>query len=1104
MGGSTWVSLGPTNGAGRMTGISPHPTDVGTVLAGAAGGGVWKTTDGGASWVSLTDGLNDLSVGAVAYAPSSPNVVYLGTGEGSYAVDFIPGIGLLKSTDGGATWTLPSSVLASRFHRINVHPTNPNELLVGTSRGALRSTDGGASWETVISPTAYGDVPEILRDPTDPRNLFATTWCISGGCTFKTAHVLKSTDGGATWTDRSFGLPTANPSDFAYERTALALSPSNTSVLYAARSVRPAAGTIISHVYRTVDGGATWTDLPSVSARNSRYLADQSWYNNTIIVSPTDSNTVIAGGTRYLRSTDGGANFTPVLDGEVHVDAHDLRYQGSTLWFANDGGVWTSVDDGISSTDRNNGLVTRQYYALAIDPINRNRILAGAQDNGTNQRMDGGGTVWRPVIGSDGFECVVNPFSPAIAWGSTQQGQIFRSRNVGASTDPSFQSVTPPYDANEETPFLTVLRNDPRAPQTIYTGSYRLWRSRDGGTVWVPLPTTTTDGSAWPRSTTVTSLALSRTDPLLILVGKENGIYRSGDGGQTWTPATGVPDRVLTNLEIDPTNSGIAYATFSAITLPSVYRSVDGGLTWAPSASGLPAFPSQVIRVDPTDSNVVFVGTDVGVFRSPDRGATWSRFGTGLPSSSVHDLQVLDDGSMLRVATHGRGIWELQVPATGNNPPVPTVVAPASSIAVPLGTTVSFSGTVTDPDPGDTASGTWFFPDTSENIPLPGGAGTVAHTFRRAGSFPVALSARDSRGALGTAVVQVSVTDSGDACATPVVIPSNGPFPYAVLASSESATTEATDPSPSCWVSAKAASLWFEYTPPADGQYEISTCGSAPDTVLSVFTGAACGPYTPVSGGCNDDAPASSGCGTQASLVTVTGRAGQTFRIQATGFDESSLGSFALNVRPISVPASSPRVGGVNAGEGPAPGGTTVLITGSGFQNDATVSFGGVAGTDVVVLAPTLLSVRTPAHAPGDVDVSVTSGGGTGTLSRAFAFTPYTPVACAPGDSTLCMNGGRFRAQVVWRVPTQNAAGLASAVALTGDTGYFWFFSSNNIELVVKVVDGRGFNGKFWVFYGALSNVEYTLTVTDIVTGAVRVYTNPSGLLSSVADTSAF
>ena len=173
VGGTNWVSIGPTNGAGRMIGIAPHPIIFGTLYAGAADGGVWKTTDGGSSWTPLTDGINDLSIGAVALAPSSPNIIYAGTGEGGYGVDFIPGIGLLKSTDSGSTWTIPPSVIATEFYKISVHPTNPLELVVGTNQGGQRSIDGGTSWTTVISRTTYGDVTDIVRDPTNPQVLYA-------------------------------------------------------------------------------------------------------------------------------------------------------------------------------------------------------------------------------------------------------------------------------------------------------------------------------------------------------------------------------------------------------------------------------------------------------------------------------------------------------------------------------------------------------------------------------------------------------------------------------------------------------------------------------------------------------------------------------------------------------------------------------------------------------------------------------------------------------------------------------------------------------------------------------------------------------------------
>lgn len=1101
VGGNQWISLGPTNGAGRMTALAFDPTSPATAYAGAAGGGLWKTTDSGGTWAPLTDGLSDLSVGAVAVAPSSPGTVYLGTGEGGYAIDFIPGIGILKSTDGGATWNLPSSVIATTFYRISVHPTNPNELVVGTREGAFRSTDGGDSWTNVISRATYGDVPDIVRDSSDPRTLYAATWCASGSCTFPAARVLRSTDGGATWSDRSTGLPSTTATG-VYERLALGMSAASSSILYAARGIRDDSTKVVtSHVYKSTDGGGTWTDLSSVSgdSTNRRYMADQCWYNDAVVVSPTDPNTVVVGGTTYLRSSDGGVTFSTTLNG-VHVDCHDLRYQGTALWIANDGGIWRSPDDGRSASDKTAGLVTRQFYALAVDPVNHDRILAGAQDNGTGQRMDGGGTAWRQVIGADGFECAIHPLSPEIAWGTIQDGSVRRTKSAGGNV-PAFENITPPYASDEVLPFLSIVQFDPASPGTLYTGSTRVWRSLDDGSVWAPLSTVTTDGSTWSAASTVTSVGLSRTDPLLLLVGKGRAVFRSGDGGKTWISGSGLPAFVVNNVEVDTVNSSIAYAALARTNGPSLYKSVDGGLTWSPSANGLPLFASQVIRVDPTDPNVVYCGTDVGVYRSTDHGGTWSKFGSGLPNSSVADLRIFEDGSVLRVATHGRGVWELQVPPTGNTPPTAVVSSPASAVSVALGGSLTFSGIVADPDPGDAATGAWFFPDTTE---LVAAGPAVTHTFRRAGVFPVALSARDSHGAMTSAIVSVTVAEAADACSAPVVIPGGGPFPYALRVNNEAATTQPSDPRPSCAQGPAFNSVWFEFTPVQAGTYEFSTCGSAIDMVLTAYTGPACGPYAGIAGGCNDDAPAGSICaGSNAALVTIPIAAAQTVRIQATSFDGVNVGTFPLNVRLSGSDASIPRVAAVSASEGP-PGGTTVIIAGANFADGASVTFDGVPASEVLVLDATAISAKAPTHAPGTVDVAVTAGAGTGTLGKGFTYAGFTASPCTPGPTALCLNGGRFRAEVKWRVPTANQNGQASAVSLTRDTGYFWFFSANNIELVVKVVDGRGFNQKFWVFYGALSNVEYELTVTDLQTGAVRVYTNPNGQLSSVADTAAF
>ncbi|MDQ2870068.1 MAG: hypothetical protein M3S32_04955, partial [Acidobacteriota bacterium] len=472
VGGTEWVSLGPTNGAGRMTAIAPVAGAPGTAYAGSAGGGVWKTVDGGATWVSLTDGLHDLAVGAIALAPSSPSVLYVGTGEGGTGSAFIPGIGLLKSSDGGATWILPDRVLATALYRILVHPSNPNDVLAGTNDGAFRSTDGGATWTNVIPRATYGDVPDMVRDATNPQVVYATTWCVRRNCTVASGRILKSSDGGATWVEGSSGLPDGRKG--FYERISIAISESSPSVLYAARASSDlVTGDVISRIFKTTDGAGTWTEIAgaAVNKNASHYLGNQSWYDNALVVSPTNPDDLIAGGVFYARTSDGGTTFTTDLDSSIHPDCHDLRYQGSTLWIANDGGIWTT-EDGKTATARNTGLVTRQFYALANDSSNRDRIIAGAQDNGTVQRI-GTGTDWRYLQGGDGGEAAVHPFVPSTAWVSSQGAQIYRTRAAGADGFPLVRLVAPPLEPEEFAPLKSLIRLDTRERETLYTGSWR-------------------------------------------------------------------------------------------------------------------------------------------------------------------------------------------------------------------------------------------------------------------------------------------------------------------------------------------------------------------------------------------------------------------------------------------------------------------------------------------------------------------------------------------------------------------------------------------------------------------------------------------------------
>lgn len=933
-----WVSLGPSNLGGRMTAIAPHPTSNGTIYAGAADGGLWKTTTAGASWVPLTDNINDLAVGAVAVAPSQPNTIYLGTGEGGgnllgYSLKAqnmaIPGIGLLKSTDGGTTWAFPKSVIATEFYRISVHPTNPAELVIATNMGAHRSTDGGSSWTAVISPDTYDHVTDLVRDPKAPATIYATSWdaglwcALSRRCQVLSPRLLKSTNGGVSWVEKQSALPVSTSSR-RVSRMALAISPSNTSVLYLALAIQDTGnGSEISHVYKSTDKGETWMDLPGLgSSPVNTYLGRQAFYDNAIVVSPSNENVVVAGGVFYARTLDGGATwqYAPMLSGGtfnqcellvtpgIHADVHDLRYQGSTLYIANDGGMWSSVDNGDNAVEINSNLVTRQYYGLAIDPVNRNRIFAGGQDNGTDRRTDAGGSNWTThIIGADGFNCAINPYVPSLAYATAQGSAVYRFREAGRANYPCFTYLGPPIPSSEGRSFFSNLTMDPNEPSTLYVTSFlRPWRSTDGGDTWQPLSTTTTDGSPWEPGNTF-GLAISRSNGSVIIIAKSSeggsliNLFRTTDGGQTWrSAANGLPRSFINGVDIDPNNAETAYACVASTAGPLVYATTDGGSSWTARGTGLPdGFAAIVVRTDPVDSNVVYCGTDVGVYRSTNKGLSWAPYGTGLPSSSVQDIRLSDDAGLVRIATHGRGIWELQTTPSKNAAPRTSISTPRGNMTITKGTSLTFSGTISDPDAGDTVTGRWTFPDNWQSMPVAAGSTTVTHTFDRAGFFPVTLSARDSHRLMGASFVNVIVREPADDCGTAVVFPGNGPFPFTAQVNNEVATTQPSDPVPSCADSFSKSnrSLWFSFTPATAGTYEFATCDSSIDSTISVWTGPACGPYLPVAMGCNNDAAANSGCnGFGASFLTLNLPAGQTVRIMVSAAVGLGLGGMPVAV----------------------------------------------------------------------------------------------------------------------------------------------------------------------------------------------------------------
>ena len=1012
IGGNTWKSIGPTNGAGRATALALHPTTPGTLIIGAAGGGAWRSSDGGATWKALTDDIPNLSVGALAYAPSNPSRIYLGTGEGGYAGDFIPGIGLLMSNDGGDSWTLPSSVAATQFYRIIVSATNPEDLLAATNGGLLHSTNGqNGPWVQVINSTpgvgtpGYGDVTDVVRDPSDAKTLYATTWdrrlwCVrssktcSADTSFETPTLMKSIDSGATWLPSSAGLPVSTKTR-RVNRMSIAIAPSAPQTLYLATSIFDGdSGNETSYIYKSTDGAATWTETTVNHSSFSTYLSTQAWYGNALVVSPSDPNAVVAGGVIYIRTTDGGTTWSRVLN-SVHVDVHDLRYDPlNVLWIANDGGVWSANDTVTPATDHNKGLVTRQFYDLANDPVNRNRVYGGQQDNGTIYRSDAGGTSWSRFSGADGFACAVVPTAPAIVFSTIQNGVVLRTVTAGSLY--RVVEFTPPYEKDELTPFYSSIKLDPQTPSTIYTASYRVWKSTSAGEGWVPLSTKLTGDATWFNDAYIRVIAIAEKNPGVMMVATgspRRRIYRTMNDGALWTDVTNnlPPGRTILKIDIDPNDAQHAFVALAGTSGPSVFMTNDGGGNWQPRATGLPSFSAQTVRFDPTDSNTIYAGTDVGVYRSIDNGMTWGRFGTGMPAVSVYDVDPTRDGSILRAATHGRGVWELDITDRTNQPPGVLISAPVGrNVIVTKGGTVSFSGFVNDFD-DSTISAAWNFPDSWSSVPAQNGT-TVTHKFDRTGRYPIGLSAIDPRGGVAAATVEVDVLDPADSCASPSGIPGGGPFPYSVTVDTDLATKEATDPRPStssCYPFSTESSTWLTFTPQTAGSYQFSLCGSDVSAVLIGYTGETCGVFTN-STICIARSNSSADCASPSSTQTLALEAGQTVRMFVTNYFGGDFGNITVTISQNST--LSPIVTSVAPAVG-APG-TPVVVRGLGFTSGATVSFGGVAAQNVTFVSPTTITATVAPNTAGNANVAVTNPDGTtATLKEGFTyeFVPAPP-----------------------------------------------------------------------------------------------------------------
>ncbi|MEZ0326738.1 MAG: hypothetical protein ACAH95_12625, partial [Fimbriimonas sp.] len=659
-----WREAGPFNVAGRTRSVLIDPRNTQVVYTGSVGGGVWKTTDGGVTWRSLSDRLPNMSIGCMVFQPGNPDIIYAGTGEGYFNSDALGGSGILKSTNAGETWSLiPSTNGFSAITRIAISPTDGNRILVTLGQGGVRlSTDGGASW-TVTKSAQRGH--QVLFHPTDGMKALLTVQDYNFDTSEWFSQAYYSTTGGATWIEAT-GIKSIGYGN----RFEVAYAPSNPSIVYASTANGD------SRVYRSADGGASYVAKGAIGPNESQF-----WYDNAVWVDPTNSSRLVVAGTYPYRSSDSGATWTKIGDGYIlteqpHPDVHavvgDPGYDGvnnKTVYVCTDGGVFkttniltASSSSGWSRFSRD--VRTAQFYS-AIGDAPTGRYIAGAQDNGTLQ-MDGNNTDGDWAWGGDGGWCAMDPANANVFYGEYVYLRIFRTTNGGGNADYIYSGIT---DIDGHANFISPFILDPNSSSRMLAGGHSLWRSNN---VTAAIPTWTAIKPSIGSS--ISAIAVAPGNSNVIWVGHNNGmVYKTTNGTATtptWTivddnsaSLNPLPNRYVHRILIDNANSSKVYVAFGGFASNNLWLTTTGGTSFiqrtGTGANILPSAPIRALARHPSDANLLYAGTEVGVCQSIDGGANWSAPSTGPLNVSVDELRFMNNSTKLLAATHGRGLWLL-------------------------------------------------------------------------------------------------------------------------------------------------------------------------------------------------------------------------------------------------------------------------------------------------------------------------------------------------------------------------------------------------------------------------------------------------------------
>src|SRR5579871_442874 len=684
-------SLGPGTMSGRITAIEGVNEDGKTIYVGSGGGGVWKSTNGGASFKSIFDKYCQ-SIGSIAVDQKNPKIVYVGTGESNMRNSVSIGDGLYKSTDAGDNWTKIGLDSTEHISKILVDPQNSNTIYVAAPgplwsdskhRGLYKSNDAGKTWEKILYINEKAGCADISIDPSNTNIIYATTWEFrrmpylfnSGG---QGSGIYKSLDAGKTWKELKNGLPVK-----PFGRVALALAPSSPNNLLAIVEAKETG------LYISSDGGENWKQQSATSNITAR-----PFYFSVIKVDPNDAKRVYRPAFSFAYSDDGGYSFTDASGdgGWVHSDMHALWINPkntSQLYVGTDGGVYVSLDRGATWMFLQN-LPVGQFYHVAVDNVDPYRIYGGLQDNGSwvapSAAPGGvGNSNWLALYGGDGFWVQPDPLDSNIAYAESQGGNIGR---IDVRTTKSV-NIQPQGEQNEgklrwnwNTPIVIGVKNK----KDLYMGAQYLYKSTDQGSNWARIsPDLTTndklkqqqdssgglsaDNTSAENHCTIFTIAESPLDENTIFAGTDDGnLQLTTDAGKTWTnlarnyAASGIPSQTwVSSIEPSHFNKDVVYATFDNHMYGDhktyLGKSADGGKTWTMIKSTEFTGFAHKIREDIVNKNLLFLGTEMGLFATVDGGENWFRMKNHIPDYAlVRDIQIHPKTNDLILATHGRGI----------------------------------------------------------------------------------------------------------------------------------------------------------------------------------------------------------------------------------------------------------------------------------------------------------------------------------------------------------------------------------------------------------------------------------------------------------------